>query len=99
MPPRQKSHLSGRLGSLSARRKASSTAGVSDASEKGSKRVTGEKLKNFLPKFKAKVFLKRGCHLAAFVTLWLFFFAHTKSSLLSLKIAFDLWVFILRAMK
>ena len=99
MPPRQKSHLSGRLGSLSARRKASSTAGVSDASEERVKEGNRGKIKKFPPKVQSQSFFKRGCHLAAFVTLWLFFFAHTKSSLLSLKIAFDLWVFILRAMK
>ena len=65
MPPRQKSHLSGRLGSLSARRKASSTSGVSDASEKGSKR---EKLKfrSPTPKFFKKVKSRSPCDLVAF---------------------------------
>jgi len=68
MLPRQKSHLSGRLGSLSARRKASSTSGVSDASEKGSKRATGEKLKfrSPTPKFFKRVKSRSPCDLVAF---------------------------------
>ena len=68
MPPRQKSHLSGRLGSLSARRKASSTSGVSYASEKGSKRATGEKLKfrSPTPKFFKRVKSRSPCDLVAF---------------------------------
>ena len=77
MPPRQKSHLSGRLGSLSARRKASSTAGVSDASEE---RVKEGKVKfrSPTPKFFKKVKSRSPCDLVAFR------FIKIKSSLLPL---------------